>query len=105
MFWAAFSFGIRTSLAPMFGDPLSPKGGVSSRIILQTLQEYLPTIYEPGSIFIQDNAPTYSCKLVQTWLKEWAAENGVELVDWPLYSPDLNPIENVWQILKAEIIA
>ena len=37
-------------------------------------------------------------------MKEWAAENGVELLDWPPYSPDLNPIENLWHILKAEIM-
>jgi transposase len=25
-------------------------------------------------------------------------------VDWPPYSPDLNPIENLWKLLKQEII-
>ena len=95
MFWAAFSFKIRTALTPLFGDPQSKGGGVTGRIILETLQEHLPTICEPSSIFIQDNAPTHSCKIVQNWLVEWAQENGVELVDWPTYSPDLNPIENV----------
>ena len=24
-------------------------------------------------------------------------------MDWPPYSPDLNPIENLWAIMKAEI--
>jgi transposase len=24
-------------------------------------------------------------------------------MDWPPYSPDLNPIENLWKMLKAEI--
>ena len=24
-------------------------------------------------------------------------------MDWPPYSPDLNPIENLWALLKAEI--
>lgn len=89
----------------MYGDPLSKRGGVSGRIVLETLQDHLPTICSPGFIFIQDNVSTHSCKLVQGWLKEWAAENGVELIDWPPYLPDLNPIENVWHILKSEIMA
>jgi UDP-N-acetylglucosamine 2-epimerase len=27
----------------------------------------------------------------------------IEVMDWPPHSPDLNPIENLWALLKAEI--
>jgi transposase len=25
-------------------------------------------------------------------------------MEWPLYSPDLNPTKNLWALLKAEIL-
>ncbi len=52
---------------------------------------------------MQDNASTHTTGLVQAWLVVWARENGVTLVDLPPYSPDLNPIENVWKLLKEKI--
>src|SRR6185312_8139279 len=67
------------------------------------LEKQLLTIYEPGNIFMQDNAPVHMANHVQGWLREWAGDNGVELLDWPPYSPDLNPIENLWKVLKERI--
>ena len=45
---------------------------------------------------MQDNAPCHTSKLVKAFLHR----NKVEFIDWPPYSPDLNPIENIWQWMK-----
>src|SRR5690242_14562574 len=34
---------------------------------------------------------------------EWCHNNGVTVMEFPPYSPDLNPIENVWAYLKYSI--
>ena len=30
-------------------------------------------------------------------------ENNIKIIDWLLHSPDLNPIENIWTIMKRKI--
>ena len=33
-------------------------------------------------------------------MKNWFTNNAIPILDWPPYSPDLNPIEIVWAWLK-----
>ena len=35
---------------------------------------------------------------------EFYYENNIKIIDWPPYYPDLNPIENIWAIMKRKIV-
>jgi hypothetical protein len=96
MVWAAFSGIRRSQLVVMEGDIMAKRGGVTGRVYREMLEEELPTIMDVDSIFMQDNAPIHTCKLV----KEWFTDMGFTVMDWPPYSPDLNPIEHCWFPLK-----
>ncbi len=49
-------------------------------------------------IFQQDLAPTHTAKSTKSWLND----HGVGVLDWPANSPDLNPIKNLWGIVKRK---
>lgn len=50
-------------------------------------------------IFQQDSAPCHTAKRVKTWCRQ----NNVQLLSWAGNSPDMNPIEGLWDELKDEI--
>ena len=84
----------------MDGDPDSDRKGVTTNVVLVTLQNTLPEILEERIFFIQDNALVHKAYLVQEWLTNWVYKNKVKVIDWPPYSPDLNPIKNLWKLFK-----
>ncbi len=50
-------------------------------------------------IFQQDLAPAHSAKATNTWFKD----HGIPVLNWPANSPDLNPIENLWGIVRRKM--
>ena len=46
-----------------------------------------------------DNAPSH----VNTKALEFYEKNKIERIEWLAKSPDLNPIENIWAIVKREL--
>ena len=69
---------------------------------LELLCDHLPDCFDlcQGHVFMQDGAPCHTAAVVKDWLK-FCCVDFIE--DWPGNSPDLNPIENIWALMKREL--
>ena len=66
---------------------------------LEILKIYEEKMHFLDLIFQQDNAPVHKSKIIGNFFQE----NEWEALEWPAYSRDLNPIENLWAILKQRL--
>ncbi len=49
-------------------------------------------------VFQQDNAKPHTAAITTAWLRS----RRVRMLNWPAWSPDLSPIENIWRIIKRK---
>lgn len=96
MFW-----GCVTADGP--GPLVAIEGTMKAASYLETLQDAaLPFLQQNGLanfLWQHDNAPCHKARIVT----EWLAEHQVQVLPWPAFSPDMNPIENIWAILKRKV--
>jgi hypothetical protein len=90
-------------LIPIQDEFATPSGTLDSehylKIIEQALVPYIDRLGIQNPIFMQDNVSIHKTRRVTAFLEE----NSMTVLKWPPNSPDLNPIENAWNLLKRKL--
>ena len=75
----------RTVEAPTDGD-----------VFLAYVEQVLAPRLQPGEVVVLDNLPAHKVAGVRALIEA----RGAQLLYWPPYSPDFNPIEQAWSKIK-----
>ena len=68
-------------------------------IYKKTLLPSSSLLFEENWFLQEDNDPKHRSRLA----KNWRELNNVNRIDFPSYSPDHNPIENLWRVMKYKV--
>ncbi|GBM98837.1 hypothetical protein AVEN_188099-1 [Araneus ventricosus] len=99
MVWAGISLRGHTDLHVFYGRTLT---GVRYRdeILDPYVRPYAGAI-DNDFILMDDNARPHRAVVVEGYLEG----HGLERMEWPAKSPDLNPIEHLWDYLGKQVDA
>ncbi len=97
MIWAAMS---SAGVGPLCFLKSTVKAAIYQEILKHFMLPSADKLYgDADFIFQQDLAPSHTAKGTKSWFNG----HGVTVLDWPANSPDLNPIENLWGIVKRKM--
>ncbi|CAH1983572.1 unnamed protein product [Acanthoscelides obtectus] len=96
MFWGGIMFNHRSSLIQIQGTMTAE---IYEENVIQPIIQPLRNEFGNNFIFMDDNARPHRARRVQR-----ALERGqIVRLPWPAYSPDMNPIENIWDTIDRAV--
>lgn len=97
MVWGGIQFNGRTELVLVRNGSLTAIR-YRDEIIVPHVQPFAEN-FGNGFIFMQDNAKPHTANIVTAVFRE----ANIQCLEWPARSPDLNPIEHLWDQLGKKI--